>query len=150
MKGVEAIITILHESMMSGRKLQDTENERLRAAYLTPAWGPTNIAFDAFVMEQFNASLAVDTAELDSKWPRTDRFEVGAKRMLKTYLPELDTWLKQQRADVPAAVEANEENDSDDGADENAWEAVLPTSNLHISISTRDFFFVNCTATYTL
>jgi len=40
--------------------------------------------------------------------------------MLKTYLPELDTWLKQQRADVPAAVEANEENDSDDGADENA------------------------------
>ena len=120
MKGVEAIITMLHESMMPGRKLQDTENERLRAAYLTPAWGPTNIAFDTFVMEQFNASLAVDTAELDSKWPRTDRFEVGAKRLLKVYLPELGSWLRQQGAGDPAAAEADEENDSDAGADENA------------------------------
>ena len=66
MKGVDSILSMLREKLVPGRKLQDTESQRLRDAYLTPAWGPTNIAFDEFVMGLYEKGLAADTAEVDA------------------------------------------------------------------------------------
>ena len=88
MKGVESIISMLHAHLMPKRKMQDTENERLRAAHLSPAWGPTNIAFDDFVMDLFERALDADSAELDAKWPRGGRFEEGFLKISLVYLPD--------------------------------------------------------------
>jgi hypothetical protein len=125
MKGVEAIISMLHTATMPERKHQDTENQRLRAAYLTPAWDTTNTAFDAFVLGLFNDALAPDSSVLDAKWPRGDRFREGAERIVAKHLPELEGWLKQQRAggSANAATEMQAESDgsdSDGGAAEEA------------------------------
>ena len=89
MKGVESILSMLREKLVPGRKLQDTESQRLRDAYLTPAWGPTNIAFDEFVMGLFEKGLAADTAEVDAKWPMRDRFKQGAGKLFSIFIPEL-------------------------------------------------------------
>ncbi len=45
------------------------QNERLCAAYLSPAWGPTNTVFDDVVKDFFERALSADS-ELDVKWQR--------------------------------------------------------------------------------
>ncbi len=120
MKGVESIISMLHDHLMPNRKMQGTENERLRAAYLSPAWGPTNIAFDDFVKDLFERALDADTADLDAKWPRGDRFHEGFEKITKLHLPDLKSWLLQQKPDVAddaAAIEdlGTDSSSSDEG-----------------------------------
>ena len=115
MKGVESILTMLREKLVPDRKLQDTESQRLRDAYLTPAWGPTNIAFDEFVMGLFEKGLAADTAEVDAKWPLRDRFKQGATKLFSTFIPELKAWIDKQHApDVPGAGEGDMADDDND------------------------------------
>jgi hypothetical protein len=119
MKGVESILTMLREKLVPGRKLQDTESQRLRDAYLTPAWGPTNIAFDEFVMGLFEKGLAADTAEVDAKWPMRDRFKQGATKLFSTSIPELKAWIDKQHApDVPGAGEGDMADDDSDNQTE--------------------------------
>ena len=123
MKGVESILSMLREKLVPGRKLQDTtESQRLRDAYLTPAWGATNIAFDEFVMGLFEKGLAADTAEVDAKWPMRDRFKQGAAKLFSSCIPELKAWIDKQRApDVPGAGEGDMADDDDsDNAEEEA------------------------------
>jgi hypothetical protein len=119
MKGVESILTMLREKLVPGRKLQDTESQRLRDAYLTPAWGPTNIAFDESVMGLFEKGLAADTTEVDAKWPMRDRFKQGATKLFSTFIPELKAWIDKQHApDVPGAGEGDMADDDSDNQTE--------------------------------
>ena len=120
MKGVDSILSMLREKLVPGRKLQDMESQRLRDAYLTPAWGPTNLAFDAFVMGLFEKGLAADTAEVDAKWPMRDRIKQGAKKLFSTFITELKAWIDKQRApDVPGAGEGDmADDDSDNQAED--------------------------------
>ena len=106
----------------SQQQAADTESQRLRDAYLTPAWGPTNIAFDEFVMGLFEKGLAADTAEVDAKWPMRDRFKQGAAKLFSTFIPELKAWIDKQRApDEPGAGEGDMADDDDgDKAEEAA------------------------------
>lgn len=116
---------MLREKLIPDRKPQDTETERLRAAYLTPAWAATNTAFDAFVENLFEKGLADNTAEVDAKWPRSDRFQAGASKLLARYIPELDSWINQQKstpggladAEPEGARVADEGSGSEDGGD---------------------------------
>jgi hypothetical protein len=121
MKGVESILTMLREKLVPDRKLQDTESQRLRDAYLTPAWGATNIAFDEFVMGLFEKGLAADTAEVDAKWPLRDRFKQGATKLFSTFISELKAWIDKQHApDVPGAGEDMADDDSDNQAEDDS------------------------------
>jgi hypothetical protein len=54
--GVEKIQRALDELLVK-RKSQATEGERLRSAYLLPAWTETHEKFEEFVLRQFRAGL---------------------------------------------------------------------------------------------
>ena len=98
LKGVESIQRKLDELLLR-RKPQATELERLRAAYLTPAWNETNAAFAAFIVSLFNECLNGDAdkrAALDAGWPRRDRFSIGVARIKEKHLPDLLAWVKKQ------------------------------------------------------
>ena len=98
----------------TGLQAADKESQRLRDTCLTPAWGPTNIAFDEFVMGLFEKGLAADTAEVDAKWPMRDRFKQGAAKLFSTFIPELKAWIDKQRApDEPGAEEGDMTDDDD-------------------------------------
>jgi hypothetical protein len=93
MKGVEAIQRTL-DALLIRKKAQSTEGERLRTAYLSPAWEATNLAFESFLFKKFESAL--DGTWDTGAWPREDRFVVGMDKIQSKVLPDLLRWARDQ------------------------------------------------------
>jgi len=121
MKGVDSILSMLREKLVQGRKLQDMESQRLRDAYLTPTWGPTNIASTSLTWV-FSRRDLLPTPQRYKRSGRWDRFEQGAAKLFTTFIPELKAGIdKHQAPDEPGAGEGDMADDDDsDKAEEGA------------------------------
>ncbi len=116
MKGVEAIQRTFDELLIR-KKAQSTEGERLRTAYLSPAWDDTHVAFDSFLLKKFTSAL--DGTWDTGAWPRADRFAAGMANIDSKTLPDLLRWARDQRAlrGTPQGGGAGGGGGGGDGAD---------------------------------